>query len=124
MSPEELYGNQFNQKRYYAANGIEVIDVIEALVPTKPYRWHVLKYVLRAGKKAKETEVQDLRKAIWWIEREIASIERGQNPEPVNKRSCHCPSGGVKCLVDGGFRLNKEVYCRKAEEASPASRVE
>lgn len=60
---------------YYVKDGIESIHVIETFVRDKPYRWAPLKYLFRAGKKPGQDEVQDLRKAIWWIEREIATIE-------------------------------------------------
>ncbi len=66
--------DNINPSHYRAANGMEAIDVIEAFVPDKPHRWAVLKYLFRAGKKPGQDEVQDLRKAIWWIEREIARI--------------------------------------------------
>ena len=60
---------------YYQRGSLESITVIEAFVADKPYRWAPLKYLFRAGKKPGQDEVQDLRKAIWWIEREIATIE-------------------------------------------------
>ena len=61
---------------YYQSRGIESIQVIEAFCADKPYRWAPLKYLFRAGKKPGQDEIQDLRKAIWWIEREIATIEQ------------------------------------------------
>jgi hypothetical protein len=72
-----------NPPHYRAANGMESIDVIEAFVPDKPHRWAALKYVFRAGKKPGQDEVQDLRKAVWWLEREIASIERRKHGPTV-----------------------------------------
>lgn len=65
-----------NPAHYRAANGMESIDVIETFVPDKPHRWAALKYIFRAGKKPGQDEVQDLRKAVWWIEREIAAIQK------------------------------------------------
>jgi hypothetical protein len=35
------------------------------------------KYIARAGKKETNKEVQDLRKAIWYIERKIQLLENG-----------------------------------------------
>lgn len=49
---------------------IEVIDFIE----DKGLGFHLgnaIKYISRAGRKSPETEVEDLRKAIWYIERYI-----------------------------------------------------
>lgn len=67
-----------NPAHYRSASGLESIDVIEAFFPNNPYRWPVLKYVFRAGKKPGQDVVQDLRKAIWWLEREIAAIEKAK----------------------------------------------
>ncbi|MGH6796577.1 MAG: DUF3310 domain-containing protein [Methylocella sp.] len=64
-----------NPPHYRSAGGLESIEVIEAFFLDKPYRWAPMKYLFRAGKKPGQDEVQDLRKAIWWIEREIAAIE-------------------------------------------------
>ncbi len=61
---------------YYQRGKLEAIDIIEAFVADKPYRWAPLKYLLRAGKKPGQDEAQDLRKAVWWIEREIAMLEQ------------------------------------------------
>lgn len=57
---------------HYAGNakGIECIDVVEEL---SFLRGNAIKYLWRAG--AKGDLVQDLRKAIWYIEREIANAE-------------------------------------------------
>lgn len=58
-----------NHPPHYKANGMEAIDVIEAFAPSNYHRGNALKYLLRAGKKG--DLIQDLRKAIWYIEREI-----------------------------------------------------
>lgn len=60
---------------YYSRGKLEAIEVIEAFLPDKPYRWAPLKYLFRAGSKPGQDEMQDLQKAIWWIEREIAAIK-------------------------------------------------
>lgn len=39
-------------------------------------RGNVVKYVCRAGKKDAARELEDLRKAAWYLEREIARLER------------------------------------------------
>lgn len=63
-----------NPRHYEGAGGWQSIDVIEAFVPDKPHRWAALKYIFRAGKKDPAKEVEDLRKAIWWLEREISHL--------------------------------------------------
>ena len=74
--------DHINPAHYRAKNGLESIDVIEAFFPDKPHRWATLKYLFRAGRKPGQDEVQDLRKAIWWIEREIAAIEKHRTVAP------------------------------------------
>ncbi|SKT46115.1 DUF3310 domain-containing protein [Mycobacteroides abscessus] len=58
------------------SNGAEVIDIVENLTYN---RGAAVKYLARAGKKAIADELEDLKKAKWYIEREIkrVRIERG-----------------------------------------------
>lgn len=60
---------------HYSANpaGIECIDVTEWM---NFNRGNAVKYIWRAGKKNALRETQDLRKAIWYLEREVQRIER------------------------------------------------
>lgn len=58
---------------HYCRNGVELIDIIDSL----PYcRGAAIKYIFRAGIKAQETEVEDLRKAAWMIDREIKRMSK------------------------------------------------
>lgn len=60
-----------NHPPHYKAGGIETIDFIEA--KDLNYRLgNVVKYVSRAGKKASDP-IQDLEKAAWYLQREIAA---------------------------------------------------
>jgi len=57
-----------NHPAHYNKAGLEVIDVIEAY--ELPYRLgNVVKYVLRCAYKGHRD--QDLRKALWYLQREI-----------------------------------------------------
>ncbi|MGW2919503.1 DUF3310 domain-containing protein [Streptomyces angustmyceticus] len=56
-------------------NGLEVIDLTEHL---NFNRGNAVKYIARAGRKSKLAEVEDLKKARWYVEREIQRIEREQ----------------------------------------------
>ena len=61
-----------NHPAHYCRNGLEAIQVIEAFGLN--YRLgNVVKYVLRAGHKTDALE--DLRKARWYLEREIKRRE-------------------------------------------------
>ena len=57
---------------YTAYPGVEVIELTEHM---SFCRGNAVKYIARAGLKSKDTEMQDLRKALWYIEREIARLE-------------------------------------------------
>ena len=60
---------------YHAAGGYEVIEIIEAW-GLNFARGNALKYLARAGLKDPRTERQDLKKALWYIERELERLER------------------------------------------------
>lgn len=67
----EITSDLVNHPPHYRDGGIEVIDFIEA--KDLNYRLgNVVKYVSRAGKKSTDP-VQDLEKAAWYLQREIAA---------------------------------------------------
>lgn len=61
---------------YNAYQGIEIIDLVEQM---NFNRGNAVKYISRAGLKNPETEVEDLKKARWYIDREIQRIEKERN---------------------------------------------
>lgn len=70
---EKLFTDVVNSPAHYTYGGIETIDFIEA----KQLNYHcgnVVKYVSRAGKKGERLE--DLRKAQWYLNREIERLEK------------------------------------------------
>ena len=58
---------------YTSYPGIEVIDLIEHL---NFNRGSAIKYIARAGLKNKDTEIEDLKKSLWYIQREIERLEK------------------------------------------------
>lgn len=64
---------------YTRFKGIEVIQLTEQLNFCKG---NAIKYIARAGAKDVSKEIEDLKKAIWYIEREIQRIQ-GEEPEPA-----------------------------------------
>ena len=58
---------------HYNRGKIEVIDAIEDW-ELNFSRGNAVKYVARAGLNDKETEIEDLQKALWYIEREIKRL--------------------------------------------------
>jgi hypothetical protein len=55
-------------------NPYEVIKVIEAL-EMDFHLGNTFKYIARAGKKDTDKELQDLKKALWYLQRKIELIE-------------------------------------------------
>jgi hypothetical protein len=68
-------GDAVNHPGHYTwlPNGLEVIDLTEHL---NFNRGNSVKYICRAGRKSKFTELEDLKKARWYIEREISRLEK------------------------------------------------
>ena len=67
-----------NHPSHYTSGQIEVIDFIE----DKDLGFHLgnaVKYISRAGRKNPDKTVEDLRKAVWYINRQIERLERGEN---------------------------------------------
>jgi hypothetical protein len=54
-------------------SGIECIDVVENM---NFNRGNAVKYVWRAGDKSPDTEITDLKKAVWYLNREITRLTR------------------------------------------------
>lgn len=62
---------------YLASSGIEAIDAIEAWNLGKGFnRGNAIKYICRAGLKNPNTEIEDLEKAAWYINREIERLKK------------------------------------------------
>ena len=55
--------------------GIECIEVVEHF---DYCRGNAIKYIWRAGKKSKETEIEDLQKAIWYLQESIRMLEENK----------------------------------------------
>ncbi|MFD8018942.1 DUF3310 domain-containing protein [Streptomyces lavendulae] len=56
-------------------NGLEVIDLTEHLNFS---RGNAVKYLCRAGRKDAGTELEDLKKARWYVDREIQRVSKEQ----------------------------------------------
>ena len=63
-----------NHQPHYTDGKIEVIDFIEDK-NLNFHRGNAVKYIARAGKKDKSREIEDLQKAVWYIDREIKRLE-------------------------------------------------
>lgn len=63
-----------NHPSHYTDGKIEVIDFIEDK-GLNFHRGNAVKYIARAGKKNPAKEVEDLKKAVWYLNREIQRME-------------------------------------------------
>ena len=66
-----------NHPPHYTTGKYEVIDVIEDW-GLGFHRGNVVKYLARAGKKQNNNELTDLRKALWYLERDIKRLEAAE----------------------------------------------
>jgi hypothetical protein len=63
-----------NHPSHYTSGKIEVIDFIEDQ-KLNYHRGNAVKYIARAGKKDPDKEVEDLKKGLWYLTREIQRLE-------------------------------------------------
>lgn len=74
---EEMKANDaVNSPSHYTDGKIEVIAFIEDK-GLNFHRGNAVKYIARAGKKDPKREIEDLRKAIWYLERECKRLGGG-----------------------------------------------
>ena len=75
--------DEVNHPAHYTAyEGIEVIQLTEQM---NFNRGNAVKYIARAGLKSYDTEIQDLKKALWYIQREINRMEAKLRTEGENE---------------------------------------
>lgn len=63
-----------NHPSHYTDGKIEVIDFIEQK-NLNFHRGNAVKYIARAGKKDPAKEIEDLEKAVWYLQREIEKLK-------------------------------------------------
>lgn len=76
-----------NHPNHYGGkdNPYEVIKVCEAWGLDKDaYLFNVVKYVARAGKKDPNKELEDLRKAVFYLGKKIESLEKNKESSDAN----------------------------------------
>jgi hypothetical protein len=70
-----LRDNIISSPAHYTSGSIETIEVIEDW-GLGYHLGNAVKYISRAGKKDPDKTVEDLRKAVWYLEREITNEEK------------------------------------------------
>ena len=83
-APLESKPDAVTHPQHYNQGKIEVIEFIEDK-KLNYHRGNAIKYISRAGIKNKDKEIEDLRKAIWYLQREIATIEASNSGTAVIK---------------------------------------
>jgi len=84
----EQLNNPVNHPAHYTTGKIEVIDYIED--QKLPYHLgNAVKYISRAGKKDAEKTVEDLKKAVWYIQRYIGLINQGDTADGMDSAVNH-----------------------------------
>lgn len=69
-----IHHDPVNHPAHYTSGSIEVIDYIED--QKLPYHLgNAVKYISRAGKKDPEKTAEDLKKAVWYLNRYIRKLE-------------------------------------------------
>ena len=77
---ESRVNDPVNHPSHYTDGKIEVIDFIE----DKKLGYHLgnaVKYISRAGKKDPAKEIEDLQKAVWYINRKIEKLMEGDKTD-------------------------------------------
>jgi hypothetical protein len=79
MSSDNEKKEMVNNPQHYGGvdNPYEVIKVCEAWgLDNDAYLFNVVKYVARAGKKCVTKELEDLKKAAFYLDRKIKNLEK------------------------------------------------
>lgn len=96
--------DSINHPSHYNSGKFEAIDVIED--------WNLgfnlgntVKYISRAGKKDATKTVEDLRKAAWYLQREISKLESKEQSgwDHVSDALNQCQQGAVPATHIGGM---------------------
>ena len=88
-----------NSPKHYCSSksGVECIEVAEHM---NFCLGNAMKYIWRAGLKEGGDEIQDLKKAIWYINREISRREREITKNSFNKQeTLHFQDGKIQIVL-------------------------
>lgn len=67
-------------KHYNDVEGMpEVWDILDAFFPDNPLVWNAGKYLLRAGRKDSNSEIQELEKMVQYAQRRIDKLKETEN---------------------------------------------
>ena len=94
---------------HYTFGKFEVIDVLEDWFSSDPLLWQVGKYIARSSRKSNQLE--DLRKAEWYLKRRIGQLERDSQlavkPQTEEEHYERKDLGQFTGIVTDGERVRK-----------------
>ena len=93
---------------YQTPSGLEAIDVIEAFFPDNFYFANAFKYIARAGKK--DDLVEDIEKAIWYLQRYLDTQVRYVLTEKGK---------AMFALLDAGLSIPRDCHTVAFEKSNP-----
>mgnify|MGYP000355409249 CR=1 FL=1 len=101
---------------YQGRDGVEVIDVIEAMVGVSGHANNAIKYILRHKQKGRPAE--DLAKARWYIVRLSTSRERieAQPTVGINRLAIICDAFGLEGHPRAALANLHDALVAKAED--------
>jgi hypothetical protein len=102
-----------NHPKHYTSGKIEVIEFLE----DQQLDFHsanAVKYICRAGRKDPTKEVEDLKKAIWYLQRKVEIL----SPNPRRPNDMNSRSGGACGTGTGGAFV---TLCEHSELISDGS---
>src|SRR5574344_1924324 len=96
-----IVSDNVNHPAHYTDGKIEVIDFIEDK-NLNYHRGNAVKYIARAGKKDPAKEIEDLRKSVWYIIREIDRLTASDNPVTPDTEDKPVEPWGVEDEIRAG----------------------
>ncbi len=136
---KEIMDTINHPSHYNQYQGLEIIDLVEQM---NFNRGNAVKYIARAGFKDPEKELEDLKKAHWYIGREIQRLSKttpviypGATDEEVSSKFAYIPSNCPTCqrvwkknkhdyVVDINNNLVTCVYCGKVTDCRMLRKLE
>lgn len=76
---KQLVNDPVNSPSHYTSGGIETIDVLQSKMTAEEFKGfckgNSLKYILRAGKKEADKDIQDIEKSIWYLNKLVSIMK-------------------------------------------------
>ncbi len=82
---------------HYQFGEVQVIEITEHL---NFLLGNTVKYCCRAGRKDGETRLEDLEKALWYLERQIDNIRRTSNAQPPTPNNRDIAKADIEASED------------------------